>query len=135
MVAVGLLHWSQVGALRVLHEHDLAFAARVHLLDDRGHGRESRLSGRGEPAVADHDTVLFVSADVRLAGRRDQQRLFDALASDARRQFFHVADLLAWIMRVGMQVVHLQILYGDTHDSSLEFRFGFRLAEITERRR
>ena len=72
LVAVGLLYRRQVGALRVLHEHDLAFAARVHLLDDRGHGRESRLSGRGEPAVADDDAVLFVAEDVRLAVRRDQ---------------------------------------------------------------
>ena len=72
LVAVGLLYRSQVGALRVLHEHDLAFAACIHLLDDRGHGRESRLFGRGEPAMADDDAVLFVSVDVRLAVRRDQ---------------------------------------------------------------
>lgn len=51
----------------------------------------------------------------------------DALRADARLQIGHVAHLPAWIVRIRMQILDGQILYGDAHDSSLEFRFGFRL--------
>ena len=83
--------------------------------------------------MANDDAVLRMPVDVGLPCRRDQERLFDALHADARLQVGHVAHLPAWIVRIRMQILDAQILYGDAHDPSLEFRFRFRLAEITER--